>query len=189
MTLMAFFLLCIIAGLIFAVLSLIFAGGFGGEAHADIGGHADTDFGATAGEVTFSPVSPTVIATFITAFGAGGVVGLEALRWSTLASLGLAVGSGLVIAGLVYGVLDLIYKKTQGSSEERAEDLVGLMGEIITPIAPGGTGQIAYVARGSRSSASAKSVDGEAIGRGAAVEIVRVAGSTIYVKPAKEPSE
>ena len=184
MTLSGFFFLCLLAGLIYAVISLIMSGGFGGADAAEVssdGGGIDT--GDIGGEITFSPVSPVVIATFITAFGAGGIVGIEGLKWNALSATSLAVGSGLVIAGLVYGVLNAVYKRTQGSSEARADDLIGMTAEVITPISKESTGEVAYVVRGARFTGAARSVDDEKIDKNSLVEIVRVVGSTLYVKP------
>lgn len=190
MTLVGFYFLCLLAGLIWAAISLIMAGGFSGDSAADI--HADhgIDHGDVSGEITFSPMSPTVIAVFITAFGAGGIVAIEGLQWSVLASVGLALGSGLLIAGVVYEVLSIVYKRTQGSSEANVEALIGVTAEVITPIAENSTGEIAYVIRGSRYTGSARSVDGSEIGRNKPVTVVRVTGSTMYVKPlSDEPDE
>ncbi|MBU1319485.1 MAG: NfeD family protein [candidate division Zixibacteria bacterium] len=184
MTLSGFFFLCLLAGLIYAVISLIMSGGFGGADAAEVAADSSgIDAGDVGGEITFSPASPVVIATFITAFGAGGIVGIEGLKWSALQSTSLAVGSGLLIAGLVYGVLNAVYKRTQGSSEAKADDLIGMTAEVITPISKEGTGELAYVVRGARFTGAARSVDNEKIDKNSLVEIVRVVGSTMYVKP------
>jgi len=183
MTLSGFFLLCLIAGLLYAVISLIMSGGAGGTpADVDADG-GSIDGGDIGGEITFSPVSPTVIATFITAFGAGGIVSTEGLKWGAFPALGVACGSGFLIAGMVYVVLNAVYKRTQGSSEPHVEDMVGTTAEVITPISPDGTGEIAYVIRGARFTAMARSLDKQQIGKDTLVEIVRVVGSTTYVKP------
>jgi membrane protein implicated in regulation of membrane protease activity len=189
MTLAGFFFLCLLAGLIYAVISLIMSGGFGSAEPADVSADAGgVDGGDIGGEITFSPVSPVVIATFITAFGGGGIVGTEGLKWSAVASAALAVGSGLLVAGLVYTVLNAVYKRTQGSSEAKSDDIVGLAAEVITPMSKNGTGEVAYVIRGARFTGSARSVDNSRIEKNSLVKIVRVAGSTLYVKPWSDES-
>ncbi len=184
MTLSGFFLLCLIAGLIYAVISLIMSGGFSPDVDSDISvDGSDIDAGHVSGEITFSPISPTVIATFITAFGAGGIVATEGLKWGPFPAVALACGSGLAIAGLVYGVLNAVYKRTQGSSEAHVEDVIGIIAQVLTPISNDGVGEIAYVCRGARLTGPARSVDGREIGKNTSVEIVRVTGSTLYVRP------
>jgi membrane protein implicated in regulation of membrane protease activity len=190
MTLSGFFFLCLLGGLIWAVISLILAGGFAGDSATDV--HTEgggIDHGDVSGEITFSPMSPTVIAVFITAFGAGGIVATEGLEWGALAAMGLACGSGLLIAGLVYEVLSAVYKRTQGSSEAVASDFIGITAEVLTPIPADGTGEVAYVIKGTRYTGSARSVGGEAIAKNRLVEIVRVAGSTVYVKMLPDDSQ
>ena len=184
MTLSGFYFLCLLGGLIWAVISLIMAGGFGGDSATDV--HAEgggIDHGDLGGEITFSPMSPTVIAVFITAFGAGGIVATEGLQWGALAAMGLACGSGLLIAGLVYEVLSAVYKRTQGSSEARVGDIIGITAEVLTPISKDGTGEVAYVIKGARATSPARSIENKEIGKNSLVQIVRVAGSTLYVKP------
>ncbi len=190
MSLSGFYFLCLLAGLIWAVISLVLAGGFGGDSATDIHtGESGIDHGDVSGEITFSPLSPTVIAVFITAFGAGGIVATEGLKWGPLAAMGLACGSGALIAGVVYEVLNAVYKRTQGSSEASSSEIIGVTAEVLTPISEGGTGEIAYVVRGTRYTGAARSIDNIGIGKNRLVRIVRVAGSTIYVRPAPDDSE
>jgi membrane protein implicated in regulation of membrane protease activity len=190
MTLSGFFFLCLIAGLIYAVISLIMSGGFSAGTEADVGADGgDIDAGDVSGEITFSPVSPTVIATFITAFGGGGIVATEGLKWGALPAVALACGSGFAIAGLVYGVLSTVYKRTQGSSEAHAEDAIGVTAQVLTPISNDTVGEIAYVCRGSRLTGPARPIDNQAIGKNTLVEIIRVVGSTLYVRPVSGDSQ
>jgi membrane protein implicated in regulation of membrane protease activity len=178
-----------LAGLIWAVISLILAGGFGGDSATDVHGESGIDHGDVSGEITFSPLSPTVIAVFVTAFGAGGIVATEGLSWGPLAAMGIACGSGLLIAGLVYEVLNAVYKRTQGSSEASADQIIGATAEVLTPIAEDGTGEVAYVVRGTRYTGPARSIDNMEIGKNCLVQIVKVAGSTVYVKPITSDSD
>ena len=54
--------------------------------------------------------------------------------------------------------------------------------EVITPIPADGLGEIAYVRRGSRFTASARGEGGVAIPNRSVVTIVRIVGNTYYVK-------
>jgi membrane protein implicated in regulation of membrane protease activity len=149
--------------------------GVGDGIHVDASGHLD------AGHA--HPISGTTIATFITGFGAGGVVAHYLLRWTGLASLGTATLSGLVLALAAYLVLELIFSQTQAGAEHDTGEAVGRDAEVVTPIPAGGTGEVAYLARGQRELASARTSDGTAVPRGRPVVIERVVGQTLYVRP------
>jgi len=147
----------------------------GAEVEVDATGHLEAG--------SFHPVSGTTLATFITGFGGGGIVGHYLLRWSLVPGLALATGSGLLVAAAAYVILQVIFRQTQAGSEFAMSDMVGREGEVITPIPPGGTGEVAFLARGQRAKAPARSADGAAVPRGRPVLIEKVMGQTIYVRP------
>jgi membrane protein implicated in regulation of membrane protease activity len=206
MTLMYVYLGCLIIGLVYAVFATIFGGH--GDVGADVGGadigHIGGDFGAHGGldfahgevggagdiasdtvaygEVGFSPLSPIVIASFLASFGAFGILGREWIGLGAPSSALFAVGCGLAVAAVMFTVVVKIFIASQGSSHAMLSDLQGRAAEVITPIPEGGIGEIAYVARGTRYTSSAKSRTGEEIGRGSAVRIVQVAGGVVYVE-------
>ncbi|MCP4663473.1 MAG: hypothetical protein GY856_49440 [bacterium] len=144
-----------------------------GDIHVDAG---DLDAGHA------HPLSGTIVATFITGFGAAGVVAHYLLDWSTLAGLLTATTSGLVLSGAAFGVLELIFSQTQAGSEFTAGDVVGRTAEVITPIPADGCGEIAYVVKGQRVRASARTGDGSAIPKGRLVLIDRIDGPTAHVR-------
>ena len=178
---------CLLIGLIYAIIATILGGhhfDFGGHDVA-VGGH-DVGTEMSGGEVQFSPLSPVVIATFITSFGAMGLISLFALKISALPSVLVSVIVALAIAALVFIAFAKLFSVTQSSSEAQVADLAGTIGEVTTPISATGLGEVAYVQRGSRYSSPAKSVDGNPIDRNASVKIVKVVGNTVYVQPAEE---
>lgn len=128
-------------------------------------------------------ISGTTIATFITGFGAGGILGHYGLEWNVLPGLGLAVGSGLVLAFAAYLVLDWIFSQTQAGSEFRGEEVVGRMAEVITPIPENGTGEITFLVKGQRETGPARAIDGISVARGVTVVIEKIVGTTHYVRP------
>ena len=131
----------------------------------------------------FSLLSPTAIASFITAFGGFGMVFSKIEKTSSpWISLPLSALSGFVIAGLVVMMFRAIFRHTQSSSEARVSRMVGTTGTIITPIPANGVGEIAYVNGGSRYTAPARSLNGAEIGNGKAVKIARIVGSQFYVE-------
>jgi hypothetical protein len=147
----------------------------GGDIHVDMSGHLD------AGHM--HPVSGTTVATFITGFGGGGIVGHYLLHWALLPGLVLATASGVALAGAAYLVLEMIFRQTQGGSEFAVGEAVGREAEVITAIPANGTGEIAYTVRGQREIAPARRADGGALGRGRIAVIDKVMGHTIYVRP------
>jgi membrane protein implicated in regulation of membrane protease activity len=147
----------------------------GGDIHVDMSGHLDAGHS--------HPISGTIVATFITGFGAGGIIGHYVLRWSLLGGLGLACLAGLGLAGLAFLVLDLIFSQTQAGSEFVFESLVGSEAEVITPIPAGGAGEVAVLVKGQREVSPARSTDGSAIPRGRLVVIENVMGTTVQVRP------
>ena len=182
------YFICFGVGLLFTLLSALLGHLFGGgdaDAHADVGtgGHAEAGFEHT-GMPGIAPFSPTTIASFITAFGAFGMIFSKiALLESPWVSAPLAGVSGLVVAAGVFLMFNKIFSKTQASSEGQVGTLIGSNATIITPIPQGGVGEIAYVQGGSRYTAPARSESGAAIGNGQTVRIHRVVGTQFYVVP------
>lgn len=190
MILATIYLICLLVGLIYAVMATLLGGlHLGGEGHdfhaggheGDAGGHGSD--GGGGAELHFSPMSPIVIATFVTAFGAMGLIALFALKIGALLSAGFALAVALAIAAAVFAAFTKIFAVTQSSSEAHQSELVGIQGEVITPIGKEGLGEVAYVQRGSRYSAPARSMDGRPVARGTLVRIVRLVGNTLVVDP------
>ncbi len=181
--------ICLGVGCLFTLASVIFGHSLGGghDVHFDgghvtgAGGHAEAGL-ENSGMPGVSPFSPTVIASFVAAFGGLGIIFYEipATRVVWLSAPLSALGAFLIAAALVW-VLRKLFRATQSSSESRLIDLVGVVGEIITPIPEKGVGEIAYVQRGARYSAPAREQTGAPVPGGASVKIVRVAGSQFYV--------
>lgn len=183
----AFFIyaVCFGVGLLFAVLSVIF-GHLGHDTHAEGGlsdfgpqGHAEAGFG-TNDMPGFEPVGPTTVATFVTAFGGIGMFVNQSSTWHRFSGVFAAFGA-LAIAALVGWGFSLVFRWAQGSSEGRIAETQGLAATVITPIPPGGVGEIAYVQAGTRYSAPARTEDGAAFSHGATVKITRVVGTQFYV--------
>jgi Na+(H+)/acetate symporter ActP len=172
-----FYLGLLSVGVVYALLATAlgwFSDLAGGDIHTDAGGHLD------AGHP--SPLSGTVIATFITGVGGGGSVAHYLLEWGTVPGILAATVSGLLLAGAAFLVLDLLFSKTQGGAEFATSELTGREAEVITAIPRDGVGEIAYVVRGQRESSAARSVDGAPIAKGRTVTIDRMTGPTAYVR-------
>ncbi len=178
---------CLAVGLIFTLISAVLGHLFGGHDGGDLGtgGHAEAGID-THGMPGISFFSPTVIASFVTAFGAFGIVYTHIELTKTVwASAPLAAISGGVVAGLVFLIFNAMFKRTQSSSESQVASLPGQTASIITPIPAGGVGEIAYVQGGTRYSAPARTENGAAIGAGKSVRITKVVGTQFYVESDK----
>jgi membrane protein implicated in regulation of membrane protease activity len=182
---MIIYAICLVVGLLFTLVSAILGHFFGGHDGADVGtgGHAEAGF-ENSGVPGISMFSPTVLCSFITAFGAFGLLfsEIEATRNPWMSAPLSAVG-GVGVAGIVFWIFNTLFKKVQSSSESRVASLIGKTASIITPIPENGMGEIAYVQGGSRYTAPARSEKGAAISASQPVKITRIVGSQFYVEP------
>ena len=146
-------------------------GGDAGDGHMEVG----TDLAMT-------PLSPTIISTFLGGFGGGGLLANNYYHLSIGKGIIVALITGLVLSAGTFAVLTVLFRSTQAGSEFSFEDMVGQNVQVVTPIPESGMGEIALIAKGMRSNCPARSVDGKAIGRNQPVTIVRVVGNVFYVK-------
>jgi len=182
------YLICLGVGFVFTLFSAIFGhifGHGGHDGHVDgSGGHAEA--GIDSSDMPgVSAFSPTIIASFITAFGGFGIIFHQIpATHNAWASAPLAVISGLLVATGVLWLLRQLFSKTQSSSESKVGSLVGEVATIITPIPENGVGEIAYVQAGTRYSAPAREEHGTPVATGKSVKITRVVGTQFYVEAA-----
>ncbi len=179
------YLVCFGVGLLFTLLSAAMSHVFGGhDVHVDVNAHAEAGFG-TDDMPGFSALSPTTIATFVTAFGGFGMIfdKIEATH-NPLISAPLSVLVGFVIAAALVSLLRTVFNRTQSSSESKVSQLPGISATIITPIPLNGVGEIAYIHGGTRYTAPAREEKGAAIENGKTVTITRIVGSQFYVTAA-----
>lgn len=181
---MIIYAVCLVVGLLFTLISAIAGHFFGGDQGGDVGtgGHAEAGFD-TSGVPGISFFSPTVLASFVTAFGAFGLIfsRIDATS-SPWMSAPLALAGGIIVALAVLWVVNTMFRKTQSSSESRVATLVGQAASIVTPIPANGVGEIAYVQGGTRYTAPARSEHGNAVSAGKPVIITRIIGTQFYVE-------
>ncbi len=193
MDLFLVYAVCFGVGLLFTIISAFMAEVFGGDhsaghdAHSDLGtaGHAEAGYNMPG----FSAFSPTVIASFVTAFGGLGMIfsRIEATK-SVWISAPLSIVLALIIAAGVLWMFRQMFSRTQSSSESRVVTLIGTVATVITPIPANGVGEIAYVQAGSRYTAPARTENAQPLAGGQLARITRIAGSQFYVVPAGEKS-
>jgi membrane protein implicated in regulation of membrane protease activity len=178
--------ICLLAGLVFTLISVLAGHFFGGhDAHvAGSGGHAEA--GADSSDMPgISIFSPTVMASFVTAFGGFGLIFTQFPATSrTVVSAPLSMFCAFFVAGALYKFLGMVFRHTQSSSESKVGRLVGTEANVITPIAENGVGEIAYVVGGSRYTAAARTEKGLPVASGQTVKITRIVGTQFYVTSA-----
>jgi membrane protein implicated in regulation of membrane protease activity len=179
---MIIYTICLVLGLMFTLISAFLGHLFGGHDAVGTGGHADAGL-QSDGVPGISFLSPTVLASFVTAFGAIGLVlsSMEATR-SVWISAPVSLVGGFVIALVVLWLFNAMFRKTQSSSEGHVAELVGQTAAIVSPIPENGVGEISYVQSGSRYSAPARDEKGRAIANGQTVKITRIVGTQFYVE-------
>ena len=163
------------------LLIMLFAGElFGGDhdltAHDGVLEHGGD--GSAGGPSIFSA---RIMASFLTAFGVGGVVA-RYYGLSHPAASGVGVACGVVMSSLVLQFAKLLYSQ-QASSEVRMSGLVGRSAEVSVGIPEGGVGQVTLAVGGERTEQIARSVDGRAVPRGAEVLVIELRGSSLVVTP------
>ena len=180
---MIIYAICLVLGLAFTLFSAFLGHFFGGGHEAlDASGHAESGL-SHDGEPGISFFSPTVLATFVTAFGAVGMILTKInATHSVWISAPIALASGFVIALAVLWFFNWMFSKTESSSESRVATLIGKTAAIVTPIPENGVGEISYVQSGSRYTAAARSEKGGTIPAGKTVKITRIVGSQFWVE-------
>jgi hypothetical protein len=172
-------------GIIYAIIILI-----GGSLHdihlpgmdVDIGG-THVEFGVDHPEVSVPSLSPVTVASFVTAFGAFGLIGLGLFNATPPWSLAWAIGGGVLMAVIAHFAFGYFLIAPQGSSEVKFKDILGAVGEVSTPIPADSVGAVTLVAQGGRVSFPAKSEAGTAIARGTTVVVEKVTGGVVVVRP------
>jgi len=178
---MIIYAICLVLGVMFTLLSAFLGHLFGGHDAVGTGGQADAGMNSD-GMPGASFFSTTVLAYFITAFGAFGLVLSEIpATQSVWLNAPLSFIGGLLIAWLVWWGMNKMFRGAHSSSEGRVADLIGQTAAIISPIPANGVGEISYVQSGSRYTAPARDEKGEPIAMGQTVKITRIVGTQFYV--------
>ena len=166
------FMTCLIGGVLFALISLIFG---------DLLSHAldgALNF-VSADSLTF--LQPMTLVGSITVFGGAGLLlskysmfGIAAI---VLLSICIAIAAGTAVF--------FLYVKPMENSENSIaftlRSLSGLAGEVIVPIPESGYGEVLVRAGGGVTNQIAASFDGVPIPSGTAVVVVEVKESVLYV--------
>jgi len=182
------YVLALIVGVIYSIF-LVFFHGVGdalGDLDLDLGGAAhgvDLHLPDAHDASEATGVSLLAIASFVSSFGAFGLIAVTLLGAGAVVSFVLALAGGVVV-GILAQLFFLYILSPTISSEVIQARLIGQVAEITTPIPARGVGQIAFVAEGSRVTYAARSADEIAdLQRGTPVRIERIVGGLAYVSP------
>src|SRR6185312_7907726 len=183
MTAFLVYLFCLVVGCVFVLASAMMGHMFGG-AHGHVsgsGGHAEAG-GDSSDSPGVSLFSPIIMAAFVTAFGAFGLVfsEIDATKRPFL-SAPLSVVGALIVALALVSVLQKVVRASDSSSESKVSSLPGCVATVISAIPAGGVGEIAYIHSGTRYTAPAREEEGLAVGNGKSVTITRIVGQQCYV--------
>src|SRR5580693_3313083 len=130
---MIIYAICLVLGLAFTLFSAFFGHFFGGHDSLDATGHAESGL-SHDGEPGISFFSPTVLASFVTTFGAVGLILSKiGATQSVWISAPVSLVAGFVVAMAVLWMFNTMFSKTQSSSESRVATLIGQTAAIITP--------------------------------------------------------
>ncbi|MBD2871486.1 NfeD family protein [Paenibacillus arenilitoris] len=166
------FLACLIGGIIYAVVSVVFGDWIGQLLDGAL------DFLSFEGHSWLSPVS---IVGGITAFGGAGLM-LE--KYSVLGS-GAILFVSLLIAVLAGGGVFFLYVRPMENSESSiafsVHSLSGKLAEVLVPIPAAGYGEVMVKVGAGYTNQIAASFDGVDIAGGSRVVVVEVKDSTLYV--------
>jgi membrane protein implicated in regulation of membrane protease activity len=122
---------------------------------------------------------------FIATLGGSGIIFKKLLGWPAYLHLPLSAISGVAVAGSVAYLFWKLLSGTQGSSQARAEEAIGLDAEVTVPIPHDGLGEITYTVAGLRYVNPARTADGKELPARAIVKIVKQVGNTYLVQKAQ----
>jgi membrane protein implicated in regulation of membrane protease activity len=152
-----------------------------GHTHFSHGPHHGTDGFKEATTGIGELLNPNCGAAFLAWFGGVGFLLARHTGLGFWAGFLIAATLGLSGAWILASFLRFL------NSRERPLDpadyeIVGVLGQVSCPIRAGGTGEMIYVRDGTRRSLSARSDDGQEIGRGEEVVVTRYEKGIAYVR-------
>lgn len=152
----------------------------------DIGGDGLGEVGvspvATVGAQDLPWFSPLIIASFVTCFGGVGLIARNLLHLGDLGSLIFAMPTAIGMAAVIFLLVAKLLFGSSASSEATMSEVIGNQAEVVTGIPESGLGEIAYVCKGFRYKAPARSSDAQPIEVGAKVRVLKSDGYIMTVK-------
>jgi membrane protein implicated in regulation of membrane protease activity len=187
MTWSDFYLFCFLVGFSLSVLSF-FAGAvrihlpFKWHLPFHLGQHGGGFHKGGSSGLHISWLNASTFMAFLAWFGGTGYLLTRHSNLLALASLGIAILSGLFAGWVVFKFMVKLAQTNDAPMTDEDRRVEGALGTISMPIRENGTGEIIFSLGGSRRCAGARSDDGKAIERGAEVVIERYEKGIAYVK-------
>lgn len=207
---MTIYVVCFIAGLVLSALA--FVSGlhsvslfdhdhiFGGHAH---GGHVHVSHGHVHGGVpakggataprgagsrfgvVLSWLNMAAAMAFVTWFGGAGIVLQQVTTWSPRVVLAASIGAGILGGSVINRFIQTLLRDEKPLEPT---SFIGVIAKVTSPIREGGTGEVVYTVNGTRQTAGARDVDGQAVAKGTEVVITRYEKGIAYVSTFDELS-
>ena len=177
------FTACFIIGVIITVLSFVVGSAF------DIAGVDGVDLDIAGVDISI-PVSPVVYLSFLTVFGATGMILLKTSDLSNAIVILISVVLGTLVSTVLYKGIVQPLKRAQNTSAPDREELIGLLAEVNETILPGRFGEIKYTIHGNSFTSPAKCVNEELkLKNGTKVKICIIKEDVYYVSGKVEDSQ
>ena len=182
-TLNCIYFAMVIAGLIYAV-GLLLLGEFGGgDGDAGDVGADGADGGVDFGDADLQIFSPITAATFVTVFGATGLVCTIGLDMDPRLSLVVAAVAGGTLSLIVAYIYGRVLVEMHGTTEISHEDMIGVIAQVTIPIPANGLGEVRLEVKRELISRPARSSDNTDIARGTTVVVEDIVPGAVIVRP------
>lgn len=176
------YLTCFVLGFVLSVLAAFSGLGRLHFGHVHLHGHVHAHAHSGTGHI--SALNGFTVPAFLCWFGGAGYLlhmYIPLVGWVVLL---LAVGSGLMGAGILYAVLFKLLLPRERVMTEDDTRMEGVVARVSGEIRAGtGVGEILFSQADARRSAAARSESGELIPRGTEVVVLRYAKGIAYVRP------
>lgn len=125
--------------------------------------------------------NPLVAVSFLTVFGGMGIMGLKYFKWNSVIVLLVALGSGIIVAALLYNFIAKPIYRSENTSDVSRKELIGIQAEVITDILENGFGTIKYTVNSILYTAPARHIDQRAVKQGEKVFIYKIENNVFYI--------
>lgn len=169
-----FYWICLVTGVLFAVVSLLLGDVLGHW----LGGMFD---GAAGAGHLLHVLQPVSLVGGITALGACGILLTQYTDWSSapVFLLSTLAAAGLSLAVAFFYVRPM--RNSENSTGFSVKELRGAVGEITVPIPIGGCGEVVLKVGAGRTNQIAASFDGKPVPEGSKVVVVEEREGVLYV--------
>jgi len=168
---LGFYWMCLIVGVIFALVTFLFTD--------VIGSLLDGLFDAISTDVHV--LDPVVIVGGVTTLGGAGITLTEYTDLPALVVLLLSLLIAVFLSMLVLFFYVKPMKNTENSTGFSMQDLVGKIGEVIVPVPAKGYGEVLIKIGAGHTNQIAASFDREEIQSGTRVVVIEAKDDTLYV--------